>query len=129
VYVLRILSAQRPAIRYQGVDAEHLPLCDSSRERERITQTMVCARVRPRNEEDTMQFPTPYYDEWDDVYMLIRDIFMASAITCFLWAMHRIANGLMLGAQVGALQEYGDAYAPEEREVLIHKIKHTSMRY
>lgn len=76
-----------------------------------------------------MQFPTPYYDEWDDFYMLIRDIFMASAITCFLWAIHRVANGLMLDAQVTALREYGDAYAPEEREVLIHKIKNTSMRY
>lgn len=76
-----------------------------------------------------MRIPTPYYDEWDDFYLLIRDVFMAAAVTCFLWAIHRIANGLMLGAQVKALDEFGDAYAPEEREVLIHKIKQTSRRY
>ncbi len=34
----------------------------------------------------------------------------------------------MLGARVTALQEYREAYAPEEREVLIRKIKHGSMR-
>lgn len=76
-----------------------------------------------------MRFPMPDYDEWDELYGLVRDLFMASAITCFLYAMHRIANGLMLGAQVNALRKYGDAYAPEEREVLIHKIKHNSMKY
>lgn len=76
-----------------------------------------------------MQLPTPYYDEWDDFYGLIRDLFVASSITCFLYAAHRIANGIMLGAQVKALKQYGDAYAPEEREVLIHKIKQGSMRY
>jgi len=75
-----------------------------------------------------MRFPTPAYDEWDELYGLIRDLFMASAIACFLLALHRIANGLMLGAQIKALDKYGEAYAPEEREVLIHKIKHQSMR-
>jgi hypothetical protein len=71
----------------------------------------------------------PDYDDWDELYGLVRDLFMASAITCVLYAAHRIANGLMLGAQVKALDEFGDAYAPEEREVLIRKIKHGSMRY
>lgn len=76
-----------------------------------------------------MRVPTPVYDDWDELYGLIRDLFAASAITCFLWAAHRVGNGLMLGARVKALKEYGDAYAPEEREALIHKIKHSSMRY
>ena len=35
----------------------------------------------------------------------------------------------MLGARVEALEEFGDAYAPDEREVLIHKIKHDSLKY
>lgn len=76
-----------------------------------------------------MRFPMPEYDEWDELYGLVRDLFMAGSITCFLYAAHRVANGLMLGAQVRTLKEYGDAYAPEEREVLIHKIKHNSMKY
>jgi hypothetical protein len=76
-----------------------------------------------------MHVPMPDYDEWDELWGLVRDLFMASAITCFLYAMHRIANGLMLGAQVTTLKEYGDAYAPEEREVLIHKIKRRSTKY
>lgn len=75
-----------------------------------------------------MRFPMPAYDEWDELYGLVRDLFMASAITCLLMALHRIANGLMLGARIKSLDKYGDAYAPEEREVLIHKIKHDSMR-
>ncbi|MHB9004309.1 MAG: hypothetical protein ACYC6C_09655 [Coriobacteriia bacterium] len=76
-----------------------------------------------------MRFPTPEYDEWDELYGLVRDLFMASAITCFLYASHRVANGLMLKGQVKALKAYGDAFAPEEREVLIHKIKKNAMRY
>jgi len=75
-----------------------------------------------------MRMPMPAYDEWDELYGLVRDLFMASAITCFLYAAHRIANGLKLGAEIKALDKYGDAYAPEEREVLIHKIKHQSLR-
>lgn len=74
-----------------------------------------------------MRFPTPDYDEWDELYGLVRDLFMAGAITCFLYAIHRIANGLMLTGQVKALKGYGDAFAPEEREVLIHKIKKNAM--
>ena len=74
-----------------------------------------------------MHIPTPYYDEWDDLYGLFRDLFMAGAIVSFLFALHRIANGVMLGARVKSLDEFEDAYAPEEREVLIHKIKQRSM--
>lgn len=74
-----------------------------------------------------MRFPLPDYNEWDELYGLVRDLFMAAAITCFLSALHRIANGIALGARIKALDKYGEAYAPEEREVLIHKIKHGSM--
>ena len=74
-----------------------------------------------------MQFPTPYYDEWDNLYGLIRDLVSVCAAGFFLWTAHRIATGILLGARIEALREYGEAYAPEEREVLIHKIKHGSM--
>lgn len=71
----------------------------------------------------------PRYDDWDDLYGLIRDLFMAASITCFLYALHRIANGVSLGGRIKALKKYGDAYAPEEREALIHKIKKDSLKY
>lgn len=60
------------------------------------------------------------------LYDLIRDLFVASAITCFLLAMHRIGTGVLASARVSALTELGEAYTPEEREVLIHKIKANS---
>lgn len=63
----------------------------------------------------------------ETVYALLRDIFLAAAITCFLDALHRIAKGLTLGARVKALDELEDAYTPEEREVLIQKIKVKSL--
>lgn len=70
-----------------------------------------------------------YYDDELTVYGLVRHIFLASSVTCFLWAMHRIGKGLMLGARVDAYDELEDAYTPEEREVLIHRIKSESLRY
>ena len=73
-----------------------------------------------------MQIPTPYYDEWDDLYALIRDILTAALPGVFVYSALKVANGLMLGARVQALEEFGDAYTPEEREVLIHKIKQES---
>jgi len=76
-----------------------------------------------------MRFPTPEYDEWDELYGLVRDLFMAGAVTCFLYAFSRIATGTMLTGQVKALKAYGDAFAPEEREVLIHKIKKNAMHH
>jgi hypothetical protein len=57
----------------------------------------------------------------------VRDVFAALAVTCVLYAAHRIANGLLLGARITALREVGEAYTPEEREVLIHRIKHGSL--
>lgn len=62
-------------------------------------------------------------------YIVIRDLFIACAITCFLWAMHRIANGTVVMAQIASFEQLGEAYTPEEREVLIHKIKSESFRY
>ncbi len=74
-----------------------------------------------------MRVPVPALDEWDELYALVRDLFAAAAITCFLYAINRLATGVLLGARVKALDEFGDAFAPEEREVLIHRIKHESM--
>jgi len=68
-------------------------------------------------------------DEVGSVYTLVRDLFCASAITCALYALHRIANGLMLGSQLKTYGKLQDAYTPEEREVLIHRIKTRSLGY
>ncbi len=76
-----------------------------------------------------MQQYIPRYSDWDDLYALIRDVFIAASVTCFLYAMHRIANGVSLGGRVKALEEFGDAYTPEEREVLIHTIKKDSLKF
>lgn len=69
------------------------------------------------------------YDDWDDLYALVRDLFAAAAIAGFLCAMHRIANGVSIGGRVAALKEMGDAYTPEEREELIHIIKKDSLKF
>ncbi|MBE0417633.1 MAG: hypothetical protein IBX63_07700 [Coriobacteriia bacterium] len=61
------------------------------------------------------------------LWTLVRDVFYALAATCVLCAVHRIAGGVLLGARITALREVGEAYTPEEREVLIHKIKHGSL--
>ncbi|MHB1136904.1 MAG: hypothetical protein ACYCXR_09815 [Coriobacteriia bacterium] len=63
----------------------------------------------------------------DTVYELAHDLFLAGSITCFLYALHRIARGLTLTARVKALDEFEDAYEPEEREALMHKIKASSL--
>ena len=44
-------------------------------------------------------------------------------------AYETVMNGLMLGARVEALSSFGEAYTPEEREVLIHKVKQSSLKY
>jgi hypothetical protein len=66
-------------------------------------------------------------DEPTGIYGLLRDLFCAAAVTCFLYAMHRIANGLMLTGEIKAFTKFEDAYTPEERETLIHKIKVQSL--
>lgn len=70
-----------------------------------------------------------YLEGPDTVFGLVRFLFAASAVTCFLYAAHRIANGLVLTGQVAAFDSLEDAYTPEERELLIHKIKHNSYRF
>jgi len=70
-----------------------------------------------------------YYGSELTVYGLVRDLFCALSITCFLFALHRIANALMIEGRVVAYDELADAYAPEEREMLIHRIKHGSLQY
>lgn len=67
-------------------------------------------------------------DEPAGVYDLVRDLFCAGAVFCFLLAMHRIANGVQLASEIKAFKKFEDAYTPEEREVLIHKIKVRSLR-
>jgi len=64
----------------------------------------------------------------DTIYALVRDLFLAGAIVSFLWAFHHVSRGVVLGSRVKALKEVGDAYTPEEREALIHKIKVQSLR-
>lgn len=70
-----------------------------------------------------------YIEGPDTVFGLVRFLFGAAAITSFLFAAHRIAHGLVLTGQVAAFDELEDAYTPEERELLIHKIKHNSLRF
>ena len=49
-------------------------------------------------------------------------------MACALYAGHRIARGMLLNAELGALQTMDEAYTPIEREQLIHKIKAQSLR-
>jgi hypothetical protein len=61
------------------------------------------------------------------VYELVKTVFAAAAITCFLSGMHRIAAALKLGARVEVLDRMGDAFTAEEREALVHRIKSRSL--
>jgi hypothetical protein len=70
-----------------------------------------------------------YFYEPETIFDLVRAVFLAAAITCILSAIHRIGNGLILNGQISAYDALEDAYTPEEREVLIHKIKNSSLRY
>jgi hypothetical protein len=58
----------------------------------------------------------------------IAAIFCAASVSCFLLAAHRLARGTLLAGRVVALGSLEDAYTPEERELLIHKIKLESIR-
>jgi hypothetical protein len=69
-----------------------------------------------------------YYDDEITIYGLVRDLFVAASVTCFLWAMHDIGRALLLGARVKAYGRLEEAYTPEEREVLIHRVKVSSLR-
>jgi hypothetical protein len=69
-----------------------------------------------------------YFYEPETIFDLVRTVFLAAAITCFLSALHRVADGLILNGQVSAYDALEDAYTPEERELLIHKIKSSSLK-
>ncbi len=61
------------------------------------------------------------------LFFLLESLFWAAAATCFLAAIHRIADTLKMQARMKALDKYGDAFTDDEREVLISKIKHKAM--
>jgi hypothetical protein len=61
------------------------------------------------------------------LFLLLESLFWAAAATCFLSAIHRVADTLKMQARMKALDKYGDAFTDEEREVLITKIKHKAM--
>ena len=69
-----------------------------------------------------------YIEEPETIFGVVRAVFMAGSITCFLLAAHWIARGLLLTGRVAAFDSLEDAYTPEERELLIHKIKLDSLR-
>ncbi len=64
----------------------------------------------------------------DAFWSLVLSIFCAVAATFLLYSLHLIASALLLDGRITALREMGEAYTPEERETLIHKIKHGSMQ-
>lgn len=63
------------------------------------------------------------------IYELTTQLFCAAAIACVACALHKVATGVMLAGQLKAYDRLEAAYTPEEREVLIHKIKTRSLRY
>lgn len=69
-----------------------------------------------------------YMEEPRTVFGALVALFCAAAASCFLLAAHRAARGVLLTARVAAFDELEDAYTPEERELLIHKIKLESIR-
>jgi len=69
-----------------------------------------------------------YIEAPETIFGVVRALFLGAAISCFLLAAHRIARGLLLTGRVAAFDEFEDAYTPEERELLIHKIKQESLR-
>jgi hypothetical protein len=69
-----------------------------------------------------------YIEEPDTIFGVVKALFCAGAITCFLLALHWVARGLLLTGRVAAFDSLEDAYTPEERELLIHKIKLDSIR-
>lgn len=68
-----------------------------------------------------------YMEEPDTIFGVLKAVFLAGAISCFLLAAHRIARGLLLTGRVAAYDSLEDAYTPDERQALIHKIKLESL--
>jgi hypothetical protein len=69
-----------------------------------------------------------YIEEPETIFGVLRAVYVAAAIVCFLFAAQRIGRALLLTGRVAAFDALEDAYTPEEREVLIHKIKIASLR-
>jgi hypothetical protein len=69
-----------------------------------------------------------YIEEPETIFGVLSALFLAGAISCFLLAAHWMARGLLLTGRVAAFDSLEDAYTPEERELLIHKIKLDSIR-
>lgn len=65
----------------------------------------------------------------DTVGGLVAGVFVACALTCVLSALHRIATALMLSARVEVLDELEDDLTPEERELILWKVKARSTRW
>ncbi len=61
------------------------------------------------------------------LFVLFESLFCTAAVTCFLYAVNRMAGALKMQARMKALDKYGDAFTDEEREVLITKIKRRAM--
>lgn len=70
-----------------------------------------------------------YYNDDLTLYELVTSLFIATIAGVFVWALNRSARGVLLKARVKAYEELSDAYTPEEREALIHRIKADSLRY
>lgn len=65
----------------------------------------------------------------DSVCALVRDLFCASAVTCALWALHRIARGTLLQARVETLDQVSGDLQDEERAVIVSRIARDAMRF
>ncbi len=62
------------------------------------------------------------------VMLIALKVFMIGSVACFLSALHRIGRGITLTARVKASHELKNEFTPEEREILVRKIKHASLR-
>jgi len=93
------------------------------------TEASIAACTQPTSGGPEMDHYLHRLHDPETVYGLVRDVFLGASITCFLYALHRIASALKLSARVKALDEFKDSYAPEEREILIEKIRVTSLHY
>lgn len=63
------------------------------------------------------------------IYELVTYVFLAGSITCLLFALHRIASALKLGARAKAYDSAGAQMTDEEREVLVRKIASHAIHY
>jgi hypothetical protein len=55
-------------------------------------------------------------------------LFWASWITCFLWALHRIARALETIARTRALKALEDDLSDQDRRTIAEYVRHESLR-